>query len=95
MITGLKAIQDKALPILKKAEVSRSAVFGSYARGDNSQDSDIDMLVELPNEKSIFDFIDLKMKLEKILGKEVDLVEYSGLKPRLQKYILNTQISIL
>ena len=95
MKTSIKRIKDKALPILKEAGVLRSSVFGSYTRSDYKKDSDIDILVDLPKDKSLFEFIKLKLKLEKALGKKVDLVEYSTIKPRLQGYILNNQIRIL
>lgn len=95
MRADLQQIKNKALPILKEAEVSRSAIFGSYARGENTENSDIDILVDLPPDKSLLDFIDLKIKLEEMLGKKVDLVEYSTIKPRLKKYILNNQVQIL
>lgn len=91
----LNDIKNKAIPILKEAGVSRSAIFGSYVRGDNTEKSDVDILVELPSDKSLFDVIDLKLKLEDTLGKSVDIIEYDVIKPRLKKYILSEQIQIL
>ncbi len=88
----LKKIKDMVLPILKEAGVTRSAVFGSTARGDNRIDSDIDLLVDFPKEKSLFDFVDLKLKLEDVLHKKVDLVEYGTIKPRIRHQILNEQV---
>lgn len=95
MQANLENIKNKARPILKEAGVSRSALFGSYVRGENSEQSDIDILVELPSHKSLFDVIDLKLKLEDRLGKSVDIVEYDVIKPQLKKYILSEQIQIL
>ncbi len=88
-------IKKKALPILKDAGVTRSALFGSYVRGEEGDDSDIDMLVELPREKSLFEFIHLKLKLEESLKRKVDLVEYIAIKPGLKQYILPSQLQIL
>ena len=95
MKTNIEDVKSKVAPILKKAGVTSSSIFGSYAHGNNRENSDIDILVELPKEKTLFDFIDLQLKLEKALGKKVDLGEYSAIKPRLKSYILNSQIQIL
>lgn len=95
MKTNIEDIKNKALPILREAGVRRSGIFGSYVRGENKEHSDIDILVELPKGKSLFDFIELQLSLEKALGRKVDLGEYSTIKPRLRDYILNSQIQIL
>lgn len=88
-------IKDKAIPILKEAGVTRSSLFGSCVRKDYTEKSDVDILVELPSGKSLFDIIDLKLKLEDMLGKSVDIIEYDAIKPRLKKYILTEQVQIL
>lgn len=95
MKANLEQIKKKVLPILQQAGVKRSSLFGSYVRGDQKKGSDIDILVELPKGKSLFDFIDLQLKLEEVLGRKVDLGEYSTIKPRLKPYILNDQVQII
>lgn len=92
---ALEEIKKKAVPILKKEGATRAALFGSVVRGEARGDSDIDILVDLPRGKSLFDFVGIQLKLEEALGSKVDLVEYSTIKPRLKPYILNNQISIL
>lgn len=62
---------------------TRLAVFGSVARHQARADSDIDLLVEAPAGTSSFDFLGFKRLVEQVLGREVDLVSYGGLKPRL------------
>lgn len=91
----IEEIKNKILPILKQAGVKKSSLFGSYVRGEQTKSSDIDILVELPKGKSLFDFVGLELQLEEALGKKVDLVEYSTIKPRLKPYILNNQTQIL
>lgn len=91
----LRTIVLKAIPVLKEAGVTRSSLFGSYVRGEEREDSDVDFLVELPSEKSLFDLVDLKLKLEDALHKKVDLVEYAMVKPRIRDRIFNEQIQIL
>lgn len=95
MKANIDEIKKKILPVLKKADVIHSSVFGSYVRGENKKNSDVDILVELPDEKSLFDFIDLQIQLEKVLKRKVDLGEFSTIKPQLRKTILQSAIQIL
>lgn len=95
MGVDLDTIKEKVLPILKDAGVTRSSIFGSYVRGENREDSDIDMLVELPKGKSLLDLVGLEMKLEEALGKKVDLLTYKSISPYLKEYIQRDQVQIL
>lgn len=92
---ALDEIKKKAGPILKEEGATRAALFGSVVRGEAGKNSDIDILVDLPRGKSLFDFVGIKLKLEEVLGRKVDLVEYSTIKPRLKPYILNNQMPLL
>lgn len=92
---NLDQIKSKVLPILKEAGITRSAIFGSYVRGDNKKDSDIDILVDFPRGKGLFEFVGLQFKLEDALEKKVDLVEYESLHPLLKGRILAEQVQIL
>lgn len=82
-----EALVEAAAPVLRRlAEESgygRLAVFGSVARGEARQDSDIDLLVESPEGSSSFGFIRFKQLIERVLGRQIDLVDYGGLKPTL------------
>ena len=95
MDTNIIRIKQKVLPILKEAGVTRSSVFGSYARMENKGNSDIDMLVEVPRGTGLFAFIRLKRNLENVLKKRVDLVTYKSLDPLLRDSILQDQQPIL
>lgn len=69
--------------ILKKdGRVSKAWLFGSIARGEENQDSDIDLMVEMNNDKkySMFDIIDIAFIIEKKINRKVDLVEKGFLK---------------
>lgn len=78
---------DAAAPVLKALAAEygyrRLAVFGSVARGEARQDSDIDLLVDAPPGTSSFAFIRFKQLIEKVLGREIDLISYGGLKPKM------------
>lgn len=91
----LDAIKKKAVPVLKDAGVSRSSIFGSFVHGDEKENSDIDLLVELPRGMSLFDFVGLQQSLEEVLKRPVDLGEYKAIKPQLKEYILNDAVQIL
>ena len=91
----LDNIKNKAIPILKEAGVTRSSLFGSYVRSEQNDKSDIDMLVDFPKGKSLFDFVELQQKLEKTLKRKVDLGEYTTIKPRLRDSILKEAVQIL
>ena len=91
----IKNLKKKITPILKHHDVKRAAIFGSYARGDQTKKSDIDILIEYKNDdKSLFDLIGLQIELEEKVGKKVDLGEYSAIRPRIKEKILKEQVYI-
>lgn len=95
MKKDIEDIKKKALPVLKQAGVARSSLFGSTVHGKNKKNSDVDILVDLPRGKSLFDLVDLQMKLEKALGRKTDVVTYRSLHPLLKEKILSEQVRIL
>lgn len=95
MKKNITQIKKSVLPILKEAGIKRSALFGSFVRGEASERSDIDMLVDLPRGKTLFDLADLENKLEEALGREVDVLTYNSLHPLLKEIILKEQVQIL
>lgn len=95
MKSDIDVIKDKALPILREAGVTRSSVFGSYARGENKKNSDIDLLIDFPRGKGLFEFVGLQDKLKDVLGRKVELVTYNSIHPLLRDRILAEQVQIL
>ena len=93
-IMRIAEIQAIAVPILKRRAVKRAGIFGSHARGETPA-RDIDMLVDMPRPYGLFSFLSLKQELEGALGKEVDLVSYASIKPRLRERILRDEVEIL
>ncbi|UMX48316.1 MAG: nucleotidyltransferase family protein [Candidatus Nealsonbacteria bacterium DGGOD1a] len=81
--------------IFKEYGVVKAAVFGSYARGDERKRSDIDFLIKMESGRSLMDLGGLKVDLEKLFGRKVDLVEYECIHPKLKKEILGEQVPIL
>lgn len=91
----IEIIRQKMLPILRKHKVSRAGIFGSFVRGEQKKDSDIDILVRVGNDWDLFDLIRLKLSLEKKMKRKVDVVEYGGIRKELRKRILSEEIPII
>jgi predicted nucleotidyltransferase len=75
--------------VLQKHGVLKAALFGSFAKGKISAESDIDLLVEFPEGKSLLDLINLKLELEKLLRRRVDIVTYASLHPLMKDKIMS------
>ncbi|GEM_PF-289553 len=73
--------------VLRKNDVKRAHLFGSYARGDAHRKSDVDLLIEFRGSKSLFDLSGLKIDLEDSLSLPVDVVTYRSLRQRLLPYV--------
>lgn len=69
-------------------------VFGSVARGEADEASDIDFLVDLEPGRSLFDLGGLLSDLEEILGRPVDVVTEKGLRPRLRERVLREAVNL-
>ena len=92
---SIEEIKKKILPILKKYGVNRAGIFGSVVRGEDSEESDVDILVEIKNRMSLLDFVGLKLELEEVIGRKVDLGEYDAIKPIIKEQILKEEVSVL
>jgi hypothetical protein len=69
-------------------------VFGSVARGEADQGSDIDLLVRMEEGRSLFDLGALIADLEDLLGCRVDVVTERGLRPRLREHVLREAVPV-
>lgn len=85
----IEKIRKKVTPVLKKHGIPKAVLFGSYVSGDNTQDSDVDIYVDLPKDRQMgFEFFSIAREMEKKLGKEVDLIECTGYDTPIKKNIL-------
>jgi predicted nucleotidyltransferase len=80
----------------KKYKVKEIGVFGSYVKGEQKKQSDLDILVEFEETAnlSLLDFIRVENYLSDVLGTKVDLVEKHTLKPRIGKHVLEEVVQI-
>jgi predicted nucleotidyltransferase len=79
---------------LHQRGVKSLAVFGSLARGEATPASDIDVLVEFNRPVGLFEFIRLKLYLEDLTGRRVDLVTPDALRPALRTGILDEAVNV-
>ena len=91
---SIAVIKDKIISVLKRYRVKRAGIFGSYARGENKEGSDVDILIEPPKGMGLA-FVALSLDLEKSLGKKVDVLTYDGISPYLKKSIMEDEQRVL
>jgi len=84
-------ISLKIIPVLKSQGVLKVALFGSVVRGEAKKGSDVDLLVDLTDDKSLLDLVSLKLELEDVLKTKVDVLTYDAIYPPLKEIILNEQ----
>ncbi len=83
-----KSLIQKILPIIKRHNIKYAALFGSYARGEETKKSDLDILVSFSKPVSFFDIIDIEEEIsKKVKIKKVDLVTKQALHPAIKKHV--------
>ena len=91
-IEGLKKLLQ---PVLTRHQVLRAGIFGSVARGTSIESSDVDLLVEFQGEKNLLDLVALKLDLESVVNREIDVVTYNSLSPLIRKNVLAQEVRVL
>ena len=84
----LKIKRGEILALTAKAGAANVRVFGSAARGDDSEESDLDLLVDWTPQTSLFDVGGLITDLQELLGKRVDVISAQQLHPRFRPRVL-------
>ncbi len=72
----------------KRFKLKKIGIFGSYVKDEQGKRSDVDILVEFKEPVSLLEFVAIERHLSELIGKKVDLVMKSALKPRIGKHIL-------
>jgi len=88
-------IKPKIIKILKRYNIKKAGIFGSYVRGEQKKVSDIDILIEPARNMSLLDISGLKIELEKALDKKVDIISYKYIHPYLKDKILESEVKII
>jgi len=95
MANDIEELKAKLMPVFRRYNVTKAGIFGSYARGEQSKKSDVDILIEIGDWADLIDLARLKIALEKTLKRKVDLVEYAGIRKELKESILSNEIKII
>ncbi len=84
----VEEVKQKTTPVLEQYGVLKASVFGSVARGEAREDSDVDILVRLGKPTGMFRYMRLVNGLEKSLSKKVDLVTENSLNKFVKSYVM-------
>ncbi len=90
----LAALRARRGDLASRFNVRRLAVFGSVVRGEQRRDSDVDVLVEFDTAPSLFTFVALESELSAAVGRRVDLVDRSVLRPKIGECVLREAVPV-
>ncbi len=80
-------INDKIVNYLKRFNPRRIGIFGSYARNEDTPQSDIDLLVDFSEQVTLFDLGGMKVELSEMLKRPIDIVTERGINTRIKEHI--------
>lgn len=83
-----RCLQQNKTKLRKQFKIKTIGLFGSYVRGENKKNSDVDILVEFSQTPGLFEYIKVEESLSQLLKRRVDLVMKGALKPTIGKNIL-------
>lgn len=94
--SNLFASEEEVVSFCRKHDLEYLGLFGSYARGEAKNNSDIDFLYKFrPSvRKTLFDVGGMLIELEQRFAKEIDLVQRNNIKPRLRSYIESEAVTL-
>jgi len=88
----LLLIKESLLPFIEEYGIIKAYVFGSFAREEDTEQSDVDFLIEFNKDFDMIEFFRLKSRLEEILTRKVDIVETKSINPIFKDSILKDTI---
>jgi len=92
----IEQIKEKIAPLLCKYDIKSVEIYGSFARGQQNTNSDLDIIVDFADEhsKTLFDLIAIKLEFEEVLGIEVDVNTAKGISPLIRDEIQKDKVVI-
>ena len=93
-ITKLKEYKNDILRIAFLHGAKNIKIFGSVARGEQNQNSDVDFIVEMEKGKTVLNRIALMQDLKKLLGQDVDVVTYKSLKEKIKNSLIKDAVEL-
>ena len=89
-----KTLKQNKQDLRREFKVKELGIFGSYVRGEQKKNSDVDILVDFSQTPGLFDYMKVENRLSDILHKKVDLVMKGALKPRIGKNIMREVVYV-
>ncbi|MDH4028950.1 MAG: nucleotidyltransferase family protein [Nitrospirota bacterium] len=90
----IKNRRNEILAIATRYGASNIRVFGSMAHGNESPESDIDIIVKMEKGRSLLDIIAIKQDIEELLGRKVDVVTEASISPYIRDNVLKEAVSL-
>lgn len=84
-----KKIIETIIEYLSGHDASKIALFGSFARGEDTLNSDIDVIVNFRKRISLLELVGLELELSEIIGKKVELISERAINPIIRPFIDN------
>jgi predicted nucleotidyltransferase len=94
-VNQIDKYRDTIIPILLKNGVDRAGIFGSFARNEADENSDIDILVHFRGRKGLFDLARLELELEQVALRKVEVITYGSISPLIRERVLKDEVRIL
>lgn len=94
-VVKINEIKKQTKSIFQEYGVIRSSVVGSFARGEDQKNSDVDILVEFKEPIGLIKFSELQRRLERAINKKVDLMTYRSVYPKLREFLKKDEISLV
>ena len=95
MVYSINEIRDKIIPICNRYSIAKIGVFGSYAKGKATEESDIDLLVEFNESFDLFKYNQFIEELETFFNKSIDILDYRCIWEVLKDDILSSEVRVL
>jgi predicted nucleotidyltransferase len=93
-VYSIEQIKERVTPVAQSYGVDRVMLFGSYARGEATENSDIDLHVWSGNIRGLFQLSGFMLDLKDALGKEVDVVTQGGIRKNFYERIKNEEVRL-
>jgi len=92
---NIEKLTKKIIPILRRHDVVKAGIFGSFVRGEATKKSDIDILIQFKGRKSLLDLVRVEIELRKKLRRKTDVLTYNSIHPLLKDRILKEEVRIM
>lgn len=90
----IEQIKSAVSQVGKKYGIKNACLFGSYAKGSATENSDVDLLIDLGEIEDYMTYEDMRLSLVDMLGKEVDIVTTDAVRPRFFELIKNDRVPV-